>query len=99
MLQNSGHSHTPAGSLVPPGNVNHYRSMSMGSGSRAGVPMATLTPAHSQSSDMGRSWPLATSTRAGGGDSQRTPPQRRANYVRQEIKTQAIAGKVWIDYV
>ena len=99
------HSHSNsavAGSNYSPSHQNHYRSVSMGGGTKGGVPVSALVPAHSQSSDLGQSWPLTTTARAGGGgvvpagEIQRTPPQRRVNYVRQEIKPQNSLGKVWL---
>lgn len=98
-LINPGHahsrSHSGTGGGPIPNHMNHYRSVSIGSGSPGGVPSSVpsgLSSSYSHSGELGMSWPLTPSVRAGGAaavvESQKTPPQRRVNYVRHEIKGQ-----------
>jgi len=96
------HSHSNsavAGNNLVLGHQNHNRSVSVGGGTKGGVPVSHLAASYSHSGDLGQSWPLTTTAKAGGGgvvsaDVQRTPPQRRVNYMRQEIKPQNALGKV-----
>ena len=94
------HSHSAAaGSITPNQYLNHNRSMSTGTGTR-GAPVvvpSAISTSYSHSSDLGQSWPLTAFAAQGGGgvamNSSKTPPQRRVNYVRQEIKGQNLLGK------